>query len=393
MFSSISSNVIVSSDGNITWLSMVIFKSSCSINVRFFPFDEQNCSMTFASWTYDGFQLNLLLTTNEGDISNYIPNSEWTLMKLYVEKKVMYYSCCIEPYPDITYYIYIRRRPLFYIFNMVLPCILITLVALLGFYIPSDSGEKVTMGITTLLSMTVFMMLVAENMPPTSNVLPLIGIYYGITICIVSFATGMTVFTLNIHHKGHRGRPVPPILKKIFFGVFAKILCLKIDVAEAPLSKVTYTPDVAKRGSGPIPFKLTTDEQSVKHANVKSKQRIYLDQHPMNRYQVRLDSSKQNNNSQLPTNVQSPNGLHTLQNIDSNNTDQFEQNFSKVMNKVYGAIENNESRIAQQDKRDAIKLEWQQVALVVDRILLSLFVTVTLTMTCAILIQGPVSQT
>ena len=31
------------------------------------------------------------------------------------------------------------------------------------------------MGITTLLSMTVFMMLVAENMPPTSDVLPLIG--------------------------------------------------------------------------------------------------------------------------------------------------------------------------------------------------------------------------
>ena len=58
---------------------------------------------------------------------------------------------------------------------MIVPCILITLVALLGFYIPSDSGEKVTMGITTLLSMTVFMMLVTENMPPTSNVLPLIG--------------------------------------------------------------------------------------------------------------------------------------------------------------------------------------------------------------------------
>lgn len=40
------------------------------------------------------------------------------------------------------------------------------------------SGEKVTMGITTLLSMTVFMMLVAENMPPTSDVLPLIGNYH-----------------------------------------------------------------------------------------------------------------------------------------------------------------------------------------------------------------------
>jgi len=38
-----------------------------------------------------------------------------------------------------------RRKPLFYVFNMILPCLLITLVALLGFYIPNDSGEKVSM--------------------------------------------------------------------------------------------------------------------------------------------------------------------------------------------------------------------------------------------------------
>ena len=68
-----------------------------------------------------------------------------------------------------------RRKPLFYVFNMILPCLLITLVALLGFYIPNDSGEKVSMGITTLLSMTVFLMLVTESMPPTSDVLPLVG--------------------------------------------------------------------------------------------------------------------------------------------------------------------------------------------------------------------------
>ena len=71
-----------------------------------------------------------------------------------------------------------RRKPLFYVFNMILPCLLITLVALLGFYIPSDSGEKIAMGITTLLSMTVFLMLVAENMPPTSDVLPLVGKFH-----------------------------------------------------------------------------------------------------------------------------------------------------------------------------------------------------------------------
>jgi len=65
--SSISTNVIVTSDGNVTWLSMVIFRSSCAVDVRYFPFDEQNCSMLFASWTYDGFQLNLVKVSHDCD--------------------------------------------------------------------------------------------------------------------------------------------------------------------------------------------------------------------------------------------------------------------------------------------------------------------------------------
>ena len=128
-------------------------------------------------WRYLLFvlQINLIKVGEDGDDSNYINNSEWKLIKLHAKRNVVYYSCCAEPYPDVTYTIQMRRKPLFYVFNMIMPCMLITLVALLGFYIPSDSGEKVTMGITTLLSMTVFLMLVAENMPPTSDVLPLVG--------------------------------------------------------------------------------------------------------------------------------------------------------------------------------------------------------------------------
>ena len=49
---SISTNVIVQFNGNVTWLSTVIFKSSCSILVKYFPFDEQICDMIFASWTF-----------------------------------------------------------------------------------------------------------------------------------------------------------------------------------------------------------------------------------------------------------------------------------------------------------------------------------------------------
>ncbi|XP_046581855.1 neuronal acetylcholine receptor subunit alpha-7-like [Haliotis rubra] len=381
-FSSISSNVIVNNEGNVTWLSMVIFKSSCSINVRYFPFDEQNCSLLFSSWTYDGLQLDLVMNSPHGDTSNYIHNSEWLLVKLLVKRNVQYYSCCDEPYPDITYYIHIRRRPLFYIFNMILPCILITLVALLGFYIPSDSGEKVTMGITTLLSMTVFMMLVTENMPPTSDVLPLIGIYYGMTIFIVSFATGMTVFTLNIHHKGTRGREVPSVIRKIAFSCLAKMFCIKVQNSKAPASTAVFTPDCngTTGSSSYIRFKMApqSDPESAPSKPV-----------------VDFKSAAPELEDPLSTNGGL--GTHLSHRFRSGQAgssavvENFEQQFMRVLQKVYQTIEQNEIRLADQDRREAIKIEWQQVAQIVDRMLLSGFVALTMVITGVVLLGAPAS--
>ena len=58
----------------------------------------------------------------------------------------MTYDCCPEPYVDITFTINIRRRTLYYFFNLIVPCVLISSMALLGFTLPPDSGEKLTLG-------------------------------------------------------------------------------------------------------------------------------------------------------------------------------------------------------------------------------------------------------
>ena len=44
----------------------------------------------------------------------------------------------------------------------------------------------------------------------------------------------MTVLTLNIHHKGSRGLEVPQGVKKVFFGLFAKILFIRLDLPTPP---------------------------------------------------------------------------------------------------------------------------------------------------------------
>ena len=49
-------NVVVYSSGDCTYIPPGIFKSTCKIDITWFPFDDQDCNMKFGSWTYNGFK-------------------------------------------------------------------------------------------------------------------------------------------------------------------------------------------------------------------------------------------------------------------------------------------------------------------------------------------------
>ena len=60
------------------------------------------------------------------------------------------------------YYIVVWRRTAFYMVNYILPAFLINVISLFVFMMPSESGEKITLGISTMLNMTVFLMTVMQ---------------------------------------------------------------------------------------------------------------------------------------------------------------------------------------------------------------------------------------
>lgn len=86
-----------------------------------------------------------------------------------------YYACCSEPYVDVTFTVHIRRKTLYYGFNLIIPCCIISSITLLGFTLPPESGEKLTLGVTILLSMSVFMLQLSEVLPATSDAVSVIG--------------------------------------------------------------------------------------------------------------------------------------------------------------------------------------------------------------------------
>ncbi|KAL9968569.1 hypothetical protein ACROYT_G020677 [Oculina patagonica] len=220
--------IVLSSNGRNMWLGPVLYTFSCKIDVNFFPFDEQFCSMKFGSWTYDGYRVDVVLESKEGDIKKYQTNGEWDLIGIPAERNEIIYVCCPEPYPDVTYTVHIRRRTKYYYVNLIIPCVLITSLTLLSFFLPPDSGERITLVITNLLAMTVFMLIVAEIMPATSEVIPLISIYYTGIMFEVALSLVATCMVLKCYYNNPSVSEMPTWVRTIVLDKLAKIVRVKV---------------------------------------------------------------------------------------------------------------------------------------------------------------------
>ncbi|MGH0175803.1 UNVERIFIED_CONTAM: hypothetical protein FKN15_071500 [Acipenser sinensis] len=141
-------NVLVDPSGYVYWLPPAIFRSSCAINVNFFPFDWQNCTLKFSSLTYNAKEIRMHLKVETDpdtaenfpvewiiiDPAGFTENGEWEIIhkpaRKNIHKDVPLGS---SKHQDITFYLIIKRKPLFYIINIIIPSILISFMASLFF--------------------------------------------------------------------------------------------------------------------------------------------------------------------------------------------------------------------------------------------------------------------
>ncbi|XP_051953144.1 neuronal acetylcholine receptor subunit beta-4-like [Xyrauchen texanus] len=206
-------NAVVLFNGSIAWLPPAIYKSACKIEVKHFPFDQQNCTLKFRSWTYDHTEIDLVLKSEVASMDDFTPSGEWDILALPGRRTVN----PLDPtYVDLTYDFIIKRKPLFYTINLIIPCVLITSLAILVFYLPSDCGEKMTLCISVLLALTVFLLLISKIVPPTSLDVPLIGKYLMFTMVLVTFSIITSVCVLNVHHRSPSTHTMPAWVKLVF---------------------------------------------------------------------------------------------------------------------------------------------------------------------------------
>ena len=173
---------VVYPNGEVDFESPVILKFTCKINARLFPFDWQVCNMQFSSWNYHGEELDILPSNNSYSPYKYFDyNGVWELKNIKVRLHNISYDYGptsnreLKPVPQLIYKLYLKRRPLYHVLNILVPCFLLSILNLVVNLLPPEAGEKIGLGIANLLALVLFQELVANTLPPSSDNSPIIG--------------------------------------------------------------------------------------------------------------------------------------------------------------------------------------------------------------------------
>ncbi|CAF96649.1 unnamed protein product, partial [Tetraodon nigroviridis] len=218
--------VYVSHDGLVRNYKPIQVVTACTLNIYNFPFDVQKCSLTFQSWlhTIDDINITLLRSPEElrEDKSVFMNQGEWELLHILSKYKSfsvdnddyyaeMKFHVRFRPVPGaliktrsnlgVRVQVVIRRRPLFYTVNLLLPSIFLMVMDIVGFYLPPDSGERVSFKITLLLGYSVFLIIVSDTLPATAIGTPLIGVYFVVCMALLVISLTETVLIVRLVHK------------------------------------------------------------------------------------------------------------------------------------------------------------------------------------------------
>ncbi|KAG8195623.1 hypothetical protein JTE90_017917 [Oedothorax gibbosus] len=347
---SLSSNVgeehaVLRSSGDIIWTSQVLFRSACTLDLRFYPFDFHLCHLNFTSASYDMQQVTL--AADHADLSTYHPNPEFHL-----EDILLNAGSAINSQEALSFTMVLRRRPGPHLLRHVLPCFLVTGLAALAFLVPPQSSERLTLAVGCMLALLLVNVATGGGPGVSAPQLPLLGAYQLCCLCLVSSVAFLSAMTLGLHAKGCDGIPPSKWLRKCVLG------CL------APMLMVYPCP----------PRKDSMDFQDGDEEDKKkgSKRRTIPGSSgpPIERYSSSPQLLRRRSGTAGGGGVPGGGGGGG-----ERSSEEFERRFLRVLDRVHETLERNEARDVDNEHREAAREEWRKVAQVTDRLLLVLFLT------------------
>ena len=206
------------SDGRALWKPGAFIQATCGINAYYFPFDIQECAVETFIWGYQPSEVRLTAGRNTVIMDYMTKHGTWDIIDTNVE------VVNTGPASSAKFRFRLERKPQYMIINILLPILFLNLLNVLVFLLPAESGERVSYSITVLLSIAVFMTIVSDTLPTTSEPLPLISYTLLGSFSVSSVTTVITVLNLRLFNSKEDER-VPHWLIRVYLGF--KLLCRK----------------------------------------------------------------------------------------------------------------------------------------------------------------------
>ncbi|GFS09476.1 neuronal acetylcholine receptor subunit alpha-9-like precursor, partial [Elysia marginata] len=315
-------DAIVYATGDVHWSPLLRLRSPCSVNLRGFPFDQSNCSIELASSLYHGGHVNITYYGKKEStlsIDGLYSNPIWQSVNYSSQIIHRKYYCCNESYPVMKFNFLFRRKSQHFFPSMVIPALLLGALVPLSFLLPPDCKERVTAEMIIIGCLLYLLNKLYEVFPMAQGEMPTLAKYYVVTLVLDVLALVGSTIVLNLHNRGAGRAKIPDFMKGIFLDGLGWIACLNGD-SHFPLS----------------------DRDSISL-------------HERHRTTAATFSQDQRTPDQ--------------QNLK-------EENSSNLENQLEGLGESLNAvslRFAEKDHREEVLNEWQQVALVIDRLLFLFF--------------------
>ncbi|KAG8147434.1 hypothetical protein E2320_000183 [Naja naja] len=237
-------DIVLENKGYMTWLPPAIFRSFCPMEVTFFPFEWQNWSLVFWSQTHNAQEMELWYCIDDETKkladkvlinTKAFTDGEWAIRHPLARRVLAPMDGLEAPgFSKIHYFLIIECKPLFYVINIIVPCMLISSLVVLVYFLPAQAGgQKCMVSISVLLAQTVFLFLITQKVTATSLTVPLIGEYLLFVMTLATLIITNCVIVLNVSLRSP-STCLSPRLKHLFLKILLHYLGSTIRPQRSP---------------------------------------------------------------------------------------------------------------------------------------------------------------
>ncbi|XP_069105820.1 neuronal acetylcholine receptor subunit alpha-7-like [Argopecten irradians] len=188
-------DVRLMNDGSTMFSPGKLIKSSCNVDMTYFPTDSHVCSILVVPWMDYIQEVRLQSNETKFRMDFFTPHGAWEVYNTSISRNVQF----SQEVSIIEFTLYLRRKPQYFYLSLGVPILLLCFLNPFVFLLPAASGERISFAVTMFLSMTVYMSSIGEVMPKVSD--PIAGASYFLlgAMCFSCLLIILTIASLCLH--------------------------------------------------------------------------------------------------------------------------------------------------------------------------------------------------